>query len=158
VGLVDGGRLTAVQVIAGAATIIGGGLLVFGAFQPWDLQRASATCVATGHTGMQGAGRITLGFGIAALILGSLMLARVCPRLMATLALVLFVVVGLVVLAAWWSSQLEGLFACPAPGVGTAVYISLVGTGLGLIGSLTGILRRRESSPSMESPTAPTRK
>jgi hypothetical protein len=63
VGLVDGHRLTVVQVIAGAATVIAGSLLVFGAFQSWDLQRASATCVANGHTGMEGGGQITLGFG-----------------------------------------------------------------------------------------------
>jgi hypothetical protein len=80
-------------------------LLAFGAFQPWDLQRASATCVAAGHTGMEGEGPITLGFGIATVILGVLMLARIRLRLMAILALVLFVVVALIVLAAWWEAN-----------------------------------------------------
>jgi hypothetical protein len=154
---VDRPRLSVVQVVAGTATVIAGGLLVFGAFQPWDLQRARATCVAIGHTGMESEGQITVGFGITALILGGSMLARVRPRLMATLALVLFGVVALIVLAAWGKSHvIGGFFGCPATGVGSGIYISLVAAGLGVIGALLGLLRRRESSPPMGSPTSPT--
>ncbi|HEV3135895.1 MAG TPA: hypothetical protein VG348_14475, partial [Acidimicrobiia bacterium] len=100
-GLVDRHPLTTVQVIAGTAITIAGGLLVFGAFEPWDLRRASATCVANGHTGLEGAGQITLGLGITALLLGALMLAGVRPRTMSIAATVLFSVSAFFVLGYW---------------------------------------------------------
>jgi hypothetical protein len=140
-------QLVAVNVASGIAVMVGAGLVVFGAFQPWLLERASATCVTAGRTGLELEGRITLGFGITALVLGMLIVAGVRPRLLAIVAVVLFVIVGLLVLWVWYGRHIrEGFFGCPAAGAGSAIYVTWMGAALGVVGCVPGIIRPRSRS------------
>jgi hypothetical protein len=130
-------------VLSGFATLLAGGLLAFGAFRPWLLERSSATCVTAGATGLAfWGGQITLGFGVTALVLGGLMLGRVRPRLLSILGLILFVLAALHV--SWVVAGrgiAAGWFGCPEAGIGSAIYISWVGAGLGIVGCSIGTYR-----------------
>ena len=118
--------------------LIGSGVTIFGALQSWYTSRSSRTCVTAGRSGLEsGEGKITLGLGIAILILGVFWLMDVRPRLMRILSLAAFVVVGLVaVLALLTRNILDGFFGCSAPGVGSGIYLSLIGAAVGCVGCL----------------------
>jgi hypothetical protein len=89
-----------------------------------------------------GEGPFIVGFGAAALSLGVLILTLGRPKLIGSVALVLFLSAAGIVTYSWVVGHIgQGLFGCPIAGTGSGIYLSWIGAAIGFVGGLLPGLR-----------------